>query len=346
MTAERTGVGVIGTGMASPPHGKSLAALKDCIEVCGVYSPNRERRERFADTFGFPAVSSDDDIINNPRISTVLLLTPPNAREALVAQLAGAGKHILMEKPVERSLKTASGIVETCESAGVALGIVFQHRFRDASLALASHLESLGNIATVEVSVPWWREQSYYDEPGRGTLERDGGGVLISQAVHTLDLMLKFTGPVQSVVAMTSTSGFHQMECEDFVSAGMKFKSGAVGTLYATTASYPGGSESIVLHGDQGSATLAGGELQIDYRDGNQLRVGESATSGGGADPMDFPFDWHKRLIERFLLEAADGRLSDTFPTGRSSLAVHALIEALILSGTEQRWVKLGGTSV
>jgi len=246
-----------------------------------------------------------------------------------------------MEKPVERSLDAARRIVSICESGNVELGIVFQHRFRDASLALAQHLDSLGQIYTVEVSVPWWREQAYYDEPGRGTLERDGGGVLISQAIHTLDLMLSFMGPVESVVAMQATTGFHHMECEDFVSAGLKFGNGAVGTLYASTASYPGASESITIHGEVGSATLIGGELQIDYRDGEKLLVGESAASGGGADPMDFPFDWHQRLIERFLADVSGGTLHNDFPTGRSSLAVHALIEAIMTSGKERRWVRL-----
>lgn len=341
MTTGKTGVAVIGTGMASLPHGKSLAALKDCVEVHGVYSRSHERRQQFANTFGFPAVDSLAHIVGNENISAVLLLTPPNARESLVAELSAAGKHILMEKPVERSLQAATNIVKCCESNGVELGIVFQHRFRDASLALQQHIHTLGDLRLVEVTVPWWREQSYYDEPGRGTMARDGGGVLISQAIHTLDLMLAFMGPVASVVAMHATTGFHQMQCEDFVSAGLRFANGAAGSLRASTASFPGSTESIVIHGASGSASLVGGELNIHYQNGETMHVGESAGSGGGADPMDFPFDWHQRLIERFLLDVSHEGLQQDFPTGRSSLAVHALIEALILSGTQKRWVEL-----
>ncbi|MEM7257226.1 MAG: Gfo/Idh/MocA family oxidoreductase [Pseudomonadota bacterium] len=339
MSTAKTGVAVIGTGMASLPHGKSLAALKDCVGVHAVYSPSPDRRQRFADTFGFPAVDTVAQITGNAKVNTVLLLTPPNARESLVDELSAAGKHILMEKPVERTLQAATSIVERCESRGVELGIVFQHRFRDASLALQQHLPTLGAIHAVDVSVPWWREQSYYDKPGRGTMARDGGGVLISQAIHTLDLMLKFVGPVESVAAMHATTGFHQMECEDFVSAGLRFANGAVGSLRASTASYPGGTESMVIHGAKGSAALTGGELVIHYQNGESLSVGETAGSGGGADPMDFPFDWHQRLIERFLLDVNNGGLAQDFPGGRSSLAVHALIDALVLSGTQQRWV-------
>ena len=335
MSAERVKVGVIGTGMASLPHGKSLVSLVDSVEVCGVYSPSSQRRQKFADNFGVPAVNSIGEIIDHPDINCVLLLTPPNVRLSLVKQIAATGKHILMEKPVERNLQAATEIVETCEAHGVKLGIVFQHRFRDASIALRQHLHELGDIHTAEVTVPWWREQSYYDEPGRGTLERDGGGVLMSQAIHTLDLLLSYLGSVKSVVAMHGTSGFHQMECEDFVSAGLEFTGGTLCSLHASTVSYPGGSESITLHGQYGSANLAGGELVVNYRDGRQVHVGEEATSGGGADPMDFPHIWHQRLIEQFLSSTA---LTD-FPDGRAALQVHALIEALILSGAERRWV-------
>ena len=160
-----------------------------------------------------PAVNCLEDILNDQDISAVLLLTPPNARLEAVHALARCQKHILMEKPVERTTTAATAIVERCEAAGVRLGIVFQHRYREASMALHARLEAgdLGEIQTVQLTVPWWRPQSYYDEPGRGTYERDGGGVLISQAIHSLDLMLSLTGLVSEVAAMAGTSGLHSM---------------------------------------------------------------------------------------------------------------------------------------
>ena len=198
-TDQRRGIGVIGLGMASLPHGKSLAALDRRVVVHGVFSPSAERRRRFSERFSMPDVDHVEAIIDNPAIDAVILLTPPNARLELVEALAARGKHILMEKPVERTTDAATGIVERCEAAGVRLGIVFQHRFRDASLALKRSIEAggLGDLQAVQLTVPWWRPQSYYDEPGRGSYARDGGGVLISQAIHSLDLMLSLTGPVQ-----------------------------------------------------------------------------------------------------------------------------------------------------
>ncbi len=339
--AGKRGVGVIGLGMASLPHGESLQALADRVDVRAIFSPSAERRHDFAKRFSMPSVDRLDDLLDDPEISAVLLLTPPNARLKLVDALAARKKHILMEKPVERTTSAASEIVERCEAAGIRLGIVFQHRFREASLALREKLDegALGDIHTVQLSVPWWRPQSYYDEPGRGSYERDGGGVLISQAIHSLDLMLSLVGPVSEVAAIAATSGLHRMESEDFVGAGLCFRSGAAGSLLASTASYPGRAESLTLVGSKATATLVGGELTLDFQDGRKEQVGESTGSGGGADPMAFPHDWHQRLIEDFL-DALD---EDREPScnGRQALDVHRLIDALLLSAKERRHISL-----
>ncbi|MEZ5935725.1 MAG: Gfo/Idh/MocA family oxidoreductase [Alphaproteobacteria bacterium] len=338
---DRRGVGVIGLGMASLPHGKSLAALADRIEVRGVFSPSAERRQAFAKRFDMPAVERVEDILDDPGIDAVILLTPPNARVELVEALAARKKHILLEKPVERTTAAAAAVVQRCEQAGVKLGMVFQHRFRDASLALRKKLAAgdLGTIEAVQLAVPWWRPQSYYDEPGRGSYVRDGGGVLISQAIHSMDLMLSLTGPVKEVAAIAGTTGLHRMESEDFVGAGLRFENGALGSLTATTACYPGRPESITITGTKGTATLAGGELAIDFVDGSRQSVGENTGSGGGADPMDFPHDWHQRLIASFL-DALDQDLEPS-PNGREALQVHRLIDALQLSARERRHVRL-----
>ena len=337
--SNRRGVGVIGLGMASLPHAKSLLDLADKVEVHGVYSPSADRRRQFSETFGFPSVNSVEDIANDDRIAAVLVLTPPNARFDVVELLASRGKHILMEKPVERSLAAATQLVELCERHAVKLGLVFQHRFRDASIALKEQLVAghLGRISAVQISVPWWRNQSYYDEPGRGSYERDGGGVMISQAIHTLDLTLNLVGPVQSVTAMAGTTSFHQMESEDFVAGALRFENGAIGSLMATTASFPGSTESITLHAEHATAVLQGGDLSIAWHDGRSMQVGETAGSGGGSDPMDFPHDWHLRLIDQFLQSLDSDEVS---VSGREGLLVHRLIDMLERSSDSEMHVK------
>jgi predicted dehydrogenase len=219
-----------------------------------------------------------------------------------------------------------------CERAGVTLGVVFQHRMRAASRKAAELVASgdLGALGLVEIAVPWWREQSYYDEPGRGTYARDGGGVLISQAIHTIDLALSLTGPVASVQAMTATTRFHDMEAEDTAVAGLRFAGGAVGSLTASTASFPGSAEWIRLHFEHASLHLEAGVLTVSHRDGRIARFGEEAGTGGGADPMAFTHGWHQSILEDFRDALRDGR--DPAVTGRAALASHALIDAITAS--------------
>lgn len=344
-------LGIIGLGMASLPHAKSIVALQEAGRVLckAAWSPSRERRQRFAERWNIPVVDDVATLINDPDIQAVILITPPDARADYVHSLAKAGKHILMEKPVERTTDAATDLVEVAEAAKVELGIVFQQRFRDASLRAAEVVAGggLGSLTSVRVEVPWWREQSYYDEPGRGTLARDGGGVLISQAIHSLDLMLALTGPVAGpvaeVTAMTTTTAHHAMECEDFVGAGLRFESGATGSLVATTAEFPGGTERIVIAGTDGTACLAGAELHIHYRNGRTESLGSDTGSGGGADPMDFPHHWHQRLIEDFLDAVEQGR--KPVVTGRGSLGVHQLIDALLDSSSRKCHVTLSANT-
>ena len=332
MSDHRTGIGIIGLGMASTPHAKSLQALADRADVRAAWSPTVARRRSFHERFDLPVVDTVEELIDDDRIRAVLLITPPNAREDLVRRLADRGKHILMEKPIERSSAAAAGLVDYCEQAGVKLAIVFQYRFRKAAQALKARVDSgaLGELQVVQVSVPWWRQQSYYDEPGRGTYARDGGGVLISQAIHSLDLMLSMTGPVSEVRSISGTTALHRMESEDFVGAGLRFENGAMGSLMATTALYPGSTEYMILGGTLGCARLTPGQLSIRYLDGREEVIGETAGSGGGADPMDFPFDWHKLLIEDFLDAIEQDR--EPVTRARDVLGVHQLIDRLLSS--------------
>ena len=196
----RLGLGIVGAGMGAKPHALALQSLRDIIAVRGVFRRDPAQREAFCAEYGFPAAPSFEAMLADPAIEAILILTPPNAREAYVAAAAKAGKHILMEKPVERTTDAAERIVASCEEAGITLGVIFQHRFRVASQALAAKIAAgeFGALQAVHLVVPWWRPQAgYYDKPGRGTLAQDGGGVLITQAIHSLDLMLSLTGPVQ-----------------------------------------------------------------------------------------------------------------------------------------------------
>lgn len=337
---KRFGIGVVGAGMGAKPHALALQSLAGNIDVRGVYRRNRAELETFCQTYGFPPADSYEAMLADPLVDAILILTTPNAREDLVAAAARAGKHVLMEKPVERTLAAAERIVATCDAAGVKLGIIFQFRFRHASRLLAEIVaeERYGRLEAAHLVVPWWRPQAgYYDQPGRGTVAQDGGGVLITQAIHSLDLMLSLCGPVDAVTAMARTTRLHRMETEDFVSAGLEFSNGAVGAVMATTASFPGGPESLTLNFARATATLTSGNLTIRTMAGETITEGETSQGGGGADPMAFPFDWHAAQIADF----ADAVRSDRQPlsNGHTALHVHRLIEAVMASSREGKRV-------
>lgn len=329
---------LIGLGMVSRTYGDAIRNSA-AVSLTSVHARSAASRRAFLDQWpdlGAKEAASVAEIAADRYVDFVILTTPPNARAEIVADLVQARKPILMEKPVERTFAAAEALVTTCEEAGVPLGIVLQHRARPIVADLRDRMADLGPLRMAEVSVPWWRDQAYYDAPGRGSYARDGGGVLISQAIHTLDLMLSLTGPVSEVTAMAATTGFHRMEAEDFVCAGLRFDNGAVGQLFATTASFPGRGETITLHFARGSAHLEAGILRLDRHDGTSETIGQAASSGAGADPMAFTSDWHRAVIEDFADAVATGR--PPLIPGRAALGVHRLIAALERSaGTGER---------
>lgn len=327
-------VGLVGLGMAVAPHANSLRDLSDRVEVSHAFSPSASRRTAFSARYPeFPLTDSLDDVLADPGIDAVFVLTPPNTHLELVRHCAAAGKHVLLEKPLEIDTARAVELVETCHTAGVRLGVMLQHRYRPAGLALRKVLESgrLGEIAGCSTVCRLWRPQSYYDEPGRGDKDRDGGGVLMTQAIHTLDLMLSLVGPVQEVVGFAKTSAVHRMQTEDMVAAAVRYANGGLGTIDATTAAYPGYPERIELIGENGTAVLAGMSLQVQFHDGTTISENPPAEGDGtGADPMAFPHDWHCALITDFL----DAIEADRDPpvSGETALQVHRLIDALLLA--------------
>lgn len=336
-------LGITGLGMAVGPHAQALIDLKDQIEVVAAFSPSAQRRAAFAEKYAFPVCDSIDAILDDTSIDGVLVLTPPNTHLEVVSQCAQAGKHVLLEKPLDVTMKRAEELISLCKASGVALGIVLQHRFKSAALKLEEAMRSgeLGDIVGCSATIGLWRPQSYYDEPGRGTLSRDGGGVLITQGIHTLNLMLSFVGPAEEVSSYTTTTPLHQMEGEDLVCAAVRYRNKAIGTIHATTASYPGFPERIDLIYRHATASLVGNTLDIVWHDGRVLHWASDEKAGGtGADPMAFSHASHRAVIADFINSIAQGRPPKV--TGEDALATHQLIDALITSGRNGRPTQVG----
>ena len=318
-------VGIVGLGMAVTPHAKSLLDLKLRVEVAHAFSPTAERRRKFGALYGFKVCDSLDSILNDRSVDAVLIFTPPNTHLELVEKFAVAGKHILLEKPVETTTERAERLVKAARK--VKLGIVLQHRFRPGAEKLRQMLPELGQLVSASAAIPNWRPQSYYDQPGRGTKARDGGGVLLTQGIHTLDLFLSLVGDYSKVVSFARTTPVHRMETEDLVAAAVEFKNGAIGTVHATTTAYPGFPERIELIGTKGTAVLEGPSLKIQLTDGRKVEV--TAEGGGtGADPMAFPHDWHRAVLTDFF----DAIENDRQPrvSGDEALKVHRFIDRLL----------------
>ena len=327
---KKPGLAIIGLGPAALPHAKSLVDLKDRVDVVWAASRTKDRTDEFAQSFPFPVTNSVDAAINDPAVDIVLVLTPANAHLEIAEKSFVAGKHVLLEKPLDITLERAERIVTLGRLSGRTFGVVLQHRFRPASLRLREALEnnSLGAIEAASLRVPWWRPQNYYDVGGRGSFARDGGGVLLSQAIHALDLFRSLLGVKQVLASQIRTTSLHQMEAEDHVTALMTLANGAPASLLATTAAFPGFPETLEITGSRGSAHLTGGALQLSWLDGREEIVESEGKSGSGANIMDFPHDAHRFLIADFLTAIAESR--DPVVTGEEALATQRLIANII----------------
>ncbi len=342
----RLRLAIVGLGMAHKPHLQSLRELQDVAEIAPCYAPSATRREAFgAANPDLPLASDLDAVLQDRSIDAVVLLTPPTTHLDLVERCATAGKHVLLEKPVDVSVERAQRAVEAMSQAGLAFGVVLQHRFRAAARQLRALVQSgdLGNLLSASASIRWWRPPEYFAQAGRGMKARDGGGVLLTQAIHTLDLFQSLTGPVAQVAAIAKTSPLRRIDTEDIAVAAVEFDNGAAGTIDATTVSYPGFPEWIELACENATAVLAAESLEVFWKDGRYDRHEGSSEGGGGADPMAFSHEAHKALIADFLEAVHDRR--EPLVSGREAVKVQVLIEAMLQSSVEGRAVSIALTS-
>jgi UDP-N-acetyl-2-amino-2-deoxyglucuronate dehydrogenase len=337
----RLGVGVVGLGLAVKPHALALRDLGHKVRVVAGFSPSVQRRREFNAAWDVPVVDSLHALLDDRAVDALLILTPPLTHAELAVEAARAGKHVLLEKPVDVNLRKATAVVDAVAAAGVQLGIVFQFRFRPGARILRERLAqgALGELLSVSAALRWWRPPEYYAQPGRGMKARDGGGVLLTQAIHLLDLTLDLAGPASRVSAFCRTSGLRAIDTEDIACAAVEFRNGAVGVVDATTTAYPGFSERLELAGTRGSAVLEGERLTLQRKGVPVEVIDGSASGGGGADPMAFSQEPHRRLIENFVDAVREGR--EPMVSGRSALAVHALIDAMLQSSTTGRPVEV-----
>jgi predicted dehydrogenase len=327
------GVAIIGLGNALAPHARTLQDLAGKVRVVHAVARNAEQRRSVAELYGFATGDDAAAAIADPRVDAVMILTPTNAHLEIAEAAFAAGKHVLCEKPLETTVARAERLVASGRRADRRLAVMLQLRFRTASRRLKALLEadSLGEIQAATMTVPWWRPQSYYDEPGRGVKARDGGGVLMIQAIHTLDLFRWCFGIAAVEAAIVRTTSLHRMETEDYVTALVRLGNGAPGSIVATVAAFPGGPEQIMVIGSRGTARMEGGNLIVSFLDGTEEVVQDSSGSGSGSGFMAFSHEPHKAVISDFL-DAIEQGCDPAIP-GEEALATQRVIDTIINQG-------------
>ena len=253
MKNQKTGVVVVGTGLIARFHARAVKASAK-LELVAAVDLVRERAEKFAAEFGCAAYEDVDAALSRPDAGIVSVATPSGAHDDAVLAAARHRVPVLVEKPLAITAERCDAIIAECERTGTPLGGIFQTRFSDDFIRAKRAVESgeLGRITFAKVEVPWWRDDSYYAGTWHGTREMDGGGALINQAIHMVDWLVALMPPVVDVKAFTATLA-HPMETEDTAAAVLRFEGGALGSVYATTASYPGRGKRLEITGTKGT---------------------------------------------------------------------------------------------
>jgi len=336
-------VGIIGTGAISNKHAQAYKNIGYQVTVCTDIFP--EAGKKFAERWGCEFVPTYEEVCSHPDVDYVDLCTFPDFRLEPVKACAAAGKSIQVQKPMAISLDTAREMIEVAEAAGIQLGVVSQHRFDDASLFVKKAIEDgkLGKILEADAYVKWYRTPEYYSRPIKGSWATEGGGALINQAVHQVDILLWLIGPVKEVFAMWQLGALHKIESEDVIGALMRYQSGAQGVLQSATAFWPGYTERVELHGTKGTAVLSGDKLTVwdvqDYEGGSPPLV--DSVLSAAADPMDIPLTPFERQFTDLGEAIKAGRAPSC--SGREGYRALELVQSIYKSCREGTKVVIDG---
>jgi UDP-N-acetyl-2-amino-2-deoxyglucuronate dehydrogenase len=250
--------GIIGCGVISHTHAEEIKKIKGA-KLVAVADVAEECAKKVAQTYGVDWYSDYRELLKRDDIDIVNILTPSGLRAEIAIEAAQHGKHVIAEKPIDVTYEKATAMIQACREAGVKLAVISQHRFDTSTVKTKNAIEEgkLGNLVLGECAVNWYRTQGYYDSGAwRGTWSLDGGGALMNQSIHTIDLLQYLIGPVDSVFAHTATLAHERIEVEDVAVATVKFKNGALGTITGTTSAYPGLSSRLEVFGTDGSAVI------------------------------------------------------------------------------------------
>ncbi len=335
--------GIVGCGVVAPTHAMALENIMGA-ELVAVADRSESRVQQFAREFGVAnTYTSHEDLLSDDGIDAVCICTPHHLHAPIAIEAAKAGKHVLIEKPMATNLEDADELIRLCDEGDLRLGVVFQHRFDAASTYIKELVDSgeLGTIALASVYVKWFRAADYYDPSSwRGTWATAGGGVLINQAIHAMDVLCWFIGDVQSVVGYAGAR-VHDIEVEDTAAAALRFASGAFGVVEASTTTYPQTDERIEIAGSRGTVTIEGGQIIQHELAGRDAEMPKLALEDPRFRGKSYYGTSHPRVIEDFVQAVSEGRAPAV--DGREGRKVLEVIFAIYESARTGREVVLGG---
>jgi predicted dehydrogenase len=323
-----------------------ITELADRINLVAVVDPHTDRAEKLAAEHDAATFSSLTEALAEVETDVVSICTPTGTHGPLAIEALRAGRHVIIEKPAEVTVERTDEIIAAQREAGTLVSVISQHRFdRSTEIAVAAiERGELGRLTSGIASIDWWRGQSYYDSGDwRGTWDLDGGGALMNQGVHTVDLLVATLGRPVEVFAYAGTLAHQRIEVEDVAVGVVRFENGALGVLHATTAAYPGLSARLQVHGDKGSVVIDNDELTFIHvspadQEAEEKLMGKvdtsenqvadylpapTAAAGAGRDPGALATDAHRRQYEN-VLAALAGRetLRVDLQTNRQAIAI------------------------
>ncbi|NLO02861.1 MAG: Gfo/Idh/MocA family oxidoreductase [Bacteroidales bacterium] len=307
--------GIVGAGSIADFHAKAVQSLANaCLKgICGT---NPVKVKTLAEKYKCKIYKSTTEMLGDPGIDIISIATPSGAHMEPAVEAANNGKHVICEKPLEVSLERIDNMIEAHAKSGTRLGGIFNYRFNEVVRLLKKTVDSgrFGKITNASVYVPWWRSDEYYKSSWRGTRLLDGGGALMNQSIHMVDMLQYVAGPVSSLKAYTATLAHPQIEVEDSAAAVLRFRNGALGIIYGSTASFPGQFRRIEISGTRGTAIIEENSIKVwnfdqqNDEDEEIIQKFSNIEGGGGvSDPMAIPFEPHARNIAAFISSVETG---------------------------------------
>jgi len=339
--------GIIGAGLIADFHARSIGDLPNA-RLIGCCDKLPDRAKSLADKHGVRAFDDYEQMLASDEIDIVTIATPSGFHMEPTIAAAEAGKHVICEKPVEITLDRIDAMIAAHEKAGTRLGGIFPYRFNDMMTPMREAINSgrLGVITYASIFVPWWRTDEYYTDSWHGTWKLDGGGALMNQSIHMVDMLCDVMPPIETVQAFTCKLGHPQIEAEDTAVAVLRYTNGALGMIYGTTASFPGQFRRFEITGTKGTIINVENSITVwqfadeKPEDAEVLKkFGEIEGGGGVADPAAITHENHTRNFKAFLEALESGE--DFWIDGKEARKAVEVILAIYESAKTQKPVKL-----